>query len=87
MNAQTIKASDWRKARGLSLDQLAVLTGYSKVTLYWYFRGVTPPRSAAHIAGKQKSKPIGAAEWQRFKNMCAGIDAQLRAGKQFDWGV
>lgn len=86
MSTQTSKAIDWRKARGLSLDQLAAMTGYSKVTLYWYFRGLTPPRTAKHIAGKQKSKAIGDAEWQRFKNICAGIEYQLQQGKQFNWG-
>lgn len=85
MNAQIQKATDWRKARNLSLDHLAELTGYSKVTLYWYFRGLTPPRTAKHIAGKQKSKAIGKAEWQRFKNLCAGIEYQLKNGRMFDW--
>jgi transcriptional regulator with XRE-family HTH domain len=85
MTTQTQKAIDWRKRVGLTLDDLAAMTGYSKVTLYWYFRGLTPPRTAKHIAGRQKSKPIEAPEWQRFKNICAGVEYQLKQGKEFDW--
>jgi hypothetical protein len=85
MNTQTQKATEWRKAQNLSLDQLADLTGYSKVTLYWYFRGLTPPRTKKHVAGRQKSKPIGEAEWTRFRNICAGVEYQLKNGRMFEW--
>jgi transcriptional regulator with XRE-family HTH domain len=85
MTEQTTKATGWRKRHKLSLDQLAIMTGYSKVTLYWYFRGLTPPRTAKHIAGKQKSKPIGDPEWLRFRNICAGVEYQIKNSKGFNW--
>jgi hypothetical protein len=37
------------------------------------------------MAGKQKSGKIKGAVWKRFCNVCAGVEAQLRAGKQFDF--
>lgn len=85
MREQHDKAAQWRERLGLSLDRLAELSGYSKVTLYWFFRGLTPPRTAKHIAGKQLSKPIGDAEWKRFTNICAGVEYQLKEKKPFAW--
>ena len=79
------KATVWLRQLGLTIDQLAQLTGYSVVTLRWYFKGMTPPRTAKHIAGKQKSKPIEAPEWRRFSNICAGVEYQMKRGKQFDF--
>ena len=40
----------------------------------------------AHCAGKQKSGKINPQVWKRYRNTCAGVEAQLRAGKQFQWG-
>ena len=79
-------ARQWRKSLNLSVAALAKLSGYSEVTIYGMEWGRTPPRTAAHIAGKQKSKPIPAQVWKRYRNVCAGVEAQLRAGKQFNFG-
>ena len=79
------QARAWRKSLNLSVAKLAELTGYSTISIYGFEWGRTPTRTAAHIAGKQKSKPIPARIWQRYRNTCAGVASQLRAGKQFDW--
>jgi hypothetical protein len=80
------QARAWRKALGLSLEKLSELSGYSVVSINWMEWGKTPPRTAAHIAGKQKSKAIPGPVWKRYVNVCAGVESQLRNGKQFNWG-
>lgn len=83
--AEHIKAREWRKRLGLSYAELADLTGYSAVTIRWMEKGLTPPRSAAHITGKHKSKPVNYFVWQRFKLCCAGVAAQLQSRNKFEW--
>lgn len=80
------QARAWRQALGLSVAALAKLSGYSTISIYGFEWGRTPPRTAAHIAGKQKSKPIPAQVWKRYRNVCAGVESQLKAGKQFNFG-
>ena len=80
-------AKSWRESLSLSVADLARLSGYSEASLRWFEAGLTPPRTAAHIAGKQKSKAIPARIWQRYRNVCAGVHAQLTAGKQFNWEI
>lgn len=69
------KARRWRKERGLSVDQLAELCGWSPEAIWLFERGVTP-----------KGEPVSDWAWLRFKRACAGIDAELRSGVKFDWG-
>ena len=83
----TSKPQQWRESLNLSIADLARLSGYSEIAIRWAEKGLTPPRTAAHIAGKQKSGKIPPKVWQRFRNVCAGVEAQLRAGKRFDWGA
>jgi transcriptional regulator with XRE-family HTH domain len=73
------RAKAWREKRNLSVDQLADLTGYGRRMLYWMERGESPPNST------RKAAPIAPWIWQRYKMMCAGVEAQLRSGKEFDW--
>jgi transcriptional regulator with XRE-family HTH domain len=80
------KARQWRESLNLSVAKLAELTGYSTVSIWWFEQGLTPSRTAKHIAGKAKSGKIKATVWQRYRNTCAGVEAQLRAGRQFNWG-
>jgi transcriptional regulator with XRE-family HTH domain len=82
----TSNAKSWRESLNLSVADLARLSGYSENAIRWAEKGITPPRTAAHIAGKQKSKKIPQKVWQRFRNVCAGVEAQLRAGKRFNFG-
>lgn len=74
------KARAWRERHGLSLDQLATLSGYTRQALYWMERGLTPPDRS------NPKRAIASWVWKRYKNICAGVDSQIRAGKVFDWG-
>ena len=75
---ESLKAKRWLASRNLTIAQLAELTGYAEITIYWFFRGETPPDRRK---GEGKIQPW---VWQRFKAACAGVDAQL-AGRAFDW--
>lgn len=85
--AEHIKAKEWRERLQLSYDQLADLTGYSALTIRWMEKGVTPPRTARHIAGKQKSKPINWFVFKRYKMACSAAERQLASKREFNWGV
>jgi DNA-binding XRE family transcriptional regulator len=73
------RAAAWRKSLGLTQQQLAHAIGFSRETIYWYERGETPPTKGAG------SKPQPAWIWRRYKLACAGLAAQLKSGKPFDW--
>ena len=77
---------NWRESLNLSIADLARLSGYSEVALRWMEKGLTPPRTNRHMAGKMKSGKIPEAVWKRYRNVCAGIDAQLKNGQRFNWG-
>ncbi len=72
------KARDWRLARGLTVQRLAELTGYSIESIYAMERG----KSTTPAGGRVKEWV-----WQRYKCACAGIEAQIRSGLNFDWGT
>lgn len=75
------KAKAWRERLGLSPDQLADLTGYSRQSIYWYERGVVPP-----IAGKPDGQPTKPWVFKRYKMACLGAAALLHKGAQdWDW--
>ena len=73
------RAKAWREKHGLSVDKLAYLTGYGYRAIYWLERGESPPNSTRHAA------PVQPWIWQRYKMMCAGVEAQIKTGKEFDW--
>lgn len=75
-NGEHEQAKQWRSERGFTVEQLAELTGYSREAIYCYERG----RMA-------NGGEIPAWVWQRFKMACAGVDAQIRSGFNFQWGV
>lgn len=74
------KAKAWRLKRGLSVKELAELTGYSGVSIFWFERGTTPTRP-----GKTRYKDIAEQVWQRYKMACAAVDTQLETNKKFRW--
>lgn len=77
------QAKAWRLARNLNVDQLAELTGYSSEAVRLYERGV----SAARRSGKMShAAKIPEWRWQRYRMICAGVDAQLQTGNVFNWG-
>lgn len=67
-------AREWRLARRLTVQDLSARTGYQIETIYFFERGGRP------------SQPIRPWVWQRFKTSCSGVEAEIRAGKAFDWG-
>lgn len=78
------KARQWREARGLTMQQLADLTGYAQPTLWWFEKGMTPPKRLAK-SGNARDRSIDPNVWNRFRLVCSGVDRQLRSGKEFDW--
>ena len=75
------KAKAWRERRGLSVRQLADLTGYSTISIFWFERGTTPERP-----GKTRYKDIAEQVWHRYKMTCAAVEAQLKNNnRQFNW--
>lgn len=69
------QAREWRLARGLTVDQLAEASGYSREAIYCFERG--------RMANGNK---IPEWVWRRFKMCCAGVDRLHRNGIVFDWG-
>ena len=78
------KAKAWREKAGLTLAQLAELTGYSPVTLRWFEKGMTPPQRLAK-SGLSQDRTIAEWVWRRYRMACAGVDRLLRTGKEFNW--
>ena len=70
------QARAWRDKRGLSLDQLSELTGYSVIAIRKFEAGF-----------RHQKNNEGHSEWvwQRYRMACAGAERQLRSGKAFEW--
>ena len=89
MTTRHQKSKAWRVARGLSQKQLAELTGYTEITIYWFERGETPPRTKAHSAGSNAGdRRIKEWVWRRWQRACGDVDAELvgrKAGEKFAW--
>jgi hypothetical protein len=66
------RAQLWRQAiMGLSVKQLAQLTGYSVAAIRCF-------EANSNTAGE----PLGEAAWQRYRNACAGA---VMGVQDFDW--
>ena len=85
MTPEHARASQWAEANGFTgtagRERLSELTGYSGLSIWWFFKGQVPPSRGA----KRKPKPW---VWLRFKRACGDIDAEIRgrkAGSRFDW--
>jgi len=78
------KAKAWREKAGLTLAQLAELTGYAEISLRWFEKGQTPPLRLAK-SGREHDRSISPYVWRRYRMACAGVDALLRSGREFDW--
>lgn len=68
------KAKKWRLARGLTLDELAHLSGYSKQAIFWFEKGVST-----------RGTPLDPYSWQRYRRICAAIE--FDRDEKFNWGV
>ena len=73
-------ARAWREKHQLTQSQLGELTGYARETVWWMEAGRCPPGRR----DKAKAK-ISDWVWQRYKMACAGVDAQIKAGRKFNW--
>ena len=69
-------ARRWREASGLTREALASLSGYSPPSIYWFEEGKRPT-----------GRPIARQVWLRYRNVCAGVAAQMRSNKTFNWGA
>lgn len=72
------RAKLWRERHGLSLAQLADLTGYSELSIRWFEKGQRPPN-------RGKDREIAEWVWRRYKLACCGVEAQLFSKREFDW--
>lgn len=78
------KARAWRESHNLDRDQLAELTGYSQLSIYWFERGCTPPRASQIKNDRPVHQSIPPWIWQRYKRACEGVQRQLE-GRKFKW--
>lgn len=72
------RAVQWRERAGLSVDQLADLTGYATITVYWFEKGQRPPN-------RGKDREIAEWVWRRYKMACGCVAAQIASRREFDW--
>jgi hypothetical protein len=78
--AEIERATLWRKARNLTGQQLAALTGYSTSAICRFEQGTVP---ASQTMGEH---PVTPGAWRRYKMICLAVDMLLRAGKKVeDW--
>lgn len=72
------KARAWRERHKFTREQLAERVGYSVEAIYWFEKGINPPRGK-----KRKRGPIEPWVWQRYKLACLGW--QSSQNKQWNW--
>jgi len=77
------RAAAWRASHGLSRQALAEAIGYSSIAIYWFERGETPP--SRNMKSGSESREIKSWVWRRYKMACAGLTAELKRKKEFDW--
>ena len=76
------KAKRWREKVGLTVDELAEKTGYSRESIYLFEKGFTYNGRTAR--DKIKTKPLDKQVWHRYRMACAGVRAALN-GSTFNW--
>ena len=77
------KAKRWREKAGLTVEELAERTGYSKESIYLFEKGFTYNGRTEKL-GKIKTKPLDKQVWHRYRMACAGVRAALN-GSVFNW--
>lgn len=78
--AEIERAQTWRSKAGLTMSQLADLTGYSASAICRFELGTVP---ASQTMGEHAVTPKA---WRRYKMICLAVDMLVRAGKQVeDW--
>jgi hypothetical protein len=78
--AEIERAQAWREKSGLTMLQLAMLTGYSPSAICRFELGTVP---ASQTMGEH---PVTPKAWRRYKMICLAVDMLERAGKKVeDW--
>ena len=78
--AEIERATLWRSKSGLTMAQLADLTGYSPSAICRFELGTVP---ASQTMGEH---PVTLKAWRRYKMICLAVDMLVRAGKKVeDW--
>ena len=78
--AEIERAQKWRDKAGLTMIQLAHLTGYSSSAICRFELGTVP---ASQTMGEH---PVTVKAWRRYKMICLAVDMLLRADKKVeDW--
>jgi DNA-binding XRE family transcriptional regulator len=72
--AQGEKVRKWRQRVGLTPQDLADYTGFSREAVYQFERGTRPDGS-----------PHSKWTWQRFEMCCAAVEHQMQTGRAFEW--
>lgn len=87
MTPEHEKARAWREKLELSAEQLAGHIGYTRISIYWFERGETPPQRNAK-SGNPNDRRHKPWVWERYKRACGDLDAELfgrKKGVRFDW--
>lgn len=78
LEAEPAAAKAWRKRMGLTMDQLSVLTGYSREAIYLMERG-----------RNSLNKPHPPHAWRRYKLACLAVRIMQRmkidSVNQWEW--
>lgn len=81
------KAKAWRETLGLTPEQLAEKIGYTRMSIYWFERGETPPNRNAK-SGNGNDRTHKPWVWMRYKRACGDYDAEIngrKKGEKFKW--
>jgi transcriptional regulator with XRE-family HTH domain len=70
------RAKAWRLKRGLDLEQLSEMTGYSVIAIR---------KLEAGMRNRKAKEPHSEWVMERFRMACAGAEAQLKSGRKFEW--
>lgn len=78
-----LKAKKWRERHGLTVPDLAKVTGYSIESIYLFEKGFRYDERGATRAGELRVVKINNNAWQRYRMACAGVAALGK--RKFGW--
>ena len=87
MLSEHAKARAWRERIGMTPEQLAEHIGYTRMSIYWFERGETPPQRNAK-GGNPDDRAHKPWVWMRYRRACGDLDAQMfgrKKGRTFAW--
>ena len=71
--SQHKQAKAWREKVGLTVADLADMSGYSPEAIYTFERG-------SRYDGKHSEWA-----WHRYRMACAAVEQQVKTGRAFEW--